>query len=359
MNGLIAHLIRSPWPRDADVRKRLFGNNFQTINDWKIFLDFNLINSRVRYQLRAPSRLWNIESFHALYVACWIHHPVEKGTYMIDLVDIGLDHQNVLHGRIKKLLSSRVSSHLSGKGRSASKGWDFLNGYHELLIQFEYTKGRPFLLLKAEGHTTGLSGIGPHMASWWTKIKTGEGNTASPDLKSFANLSPLVEGRAAENYAKGYESLVEWVGLTGKFCTVREVMFRFLKKVNYPKNVGWTYHYFDRATNSELAQLLFNYVRNARANHANVFRGGKRYVRRKVVLIKKEERVSDKMLSQLEELAQTLQNDGHVRKDRVYKEVRVRPSEIDQSLDYFYSLDELSIFKPGYIPPSVSPSGFR
>src|SRR5579871_5654644 len=30
---------------------------------------------------------WHAARFQALYIACWIYHPVEKGSYMIKLSD--------------------------------------------------------------------------------------------------------------------------------------------------------------------------------------------------------------------------------------------------------------------------------
>jgi len=91
---------------------------------------------------------------------------------------------------------------LSGNGRSASKNWNFLNGYKELLVQYETTKCRPYLFLKSEGHTTGVGGIIPHMQSWVHKSKHGVGKQASLALNALASpvsaWAGAIEGRSGE-----------------------------------------------------------------------------------------------------------------------------------------------------------------
>jgi hypothetical protein len=332
MNGQIAELVGGPFPRDREVVRDLFGQGFQSVAQWREFLRRYLLNGSVAVQLVAPASMWRVESFQALYVACWIHHPVEKGTFMIDLSRLTVQNRAVISDAFSSRLKPRPSSHLGGRGASASQGWAFLNGYHELLVQLEATKGNPYLMLKAEGHTTGLRSIAPHMASWVKKVRTGAGNTASPALHAYANLSPKVEGRAAENYAKGYEQLVGWVGLTGKLATVREVMHSLFKQVGYPRNIGHTYHFFDRSTNAELGNLLQAYVRDARA-HGDLRRVGKNTIK-------------DKTLNELENLARTLISDGAVTMNRVYREIRVTPQEIDGSIDYFCAQQDLEM--PAY-----------
>jgi hypothetical protein len=209
MNGEVGAFISSTTPMDMDLKRSIFSDRFQDMTSWRSFLRTQL-NSTVAARLSASAANWRVESFHALFIACWVHHPVEKGTYMIDLAGLSVAQRDNIESAYKSLCSSRKSSHLGGSGRSASEKWDFLQGYKELLVQYEAITGRPYLFLKAEGHTTGLSGIVPHLQSYLHKRKTGEGLQASPFLNAVAVATPgLVEPRAAENYDKGYEKLLK------------------------------------------------------------------------------------------------------------------------------------------------------
>ena len=218
MNGLIAGLIASHKPTDQLQVRRVFGPKFQDLVAWRTYLRTTL-NSNVTDQLRAPLPRWSVKSFQALFVACWIHHPVEKGSFMINLAELSNDQRSVIEQAYNKHCYGRMSSHLSESGRSASKGWEFLQGYKELLVQYESTKGKPYLFLKSEGHNF-ISGIVPHMRSWVHKKKHGVGLEASPALHALAHpvsaWAGPIEDRAAENYGKGYEKLLKELGLKGK-----------------------------------------------------------------------------------------------------------------------------------------------
>ena len=87
MNGQIADFIRSQDNMDVDLKRQVFSARFQDIGDWRTFLRTHL-NSDVSSRLKAPASTWRVESFHALFIACWIHHPTEKGSYMIDLASL-------------------------------------------------------------------------------------------------------------------------------------------------------------------------------------------------------------------------------------------------------------------------------
>jgi hypothetical protein len=75
----------------------------------------------------ATAQQWQLPTFQALYVACWLHHPVEKGTYLIDLSGVPVGQMAILNAAYQQHLSGRRSSHLSGAGRSAGAGWEFLS----------------------------------------------------------------------------------------------------------------------------------------------------------------------------------------------------------------------------------------
>jgi len=319
MNGQIAGLITSTVPTDQAQVRSVFGPNFHTMADWRSFLRTTL-NSNVSSQLQAPIAQWDVKSFQALFIACWIHHPVEKGSYMINLAGLSVAQRGVIEAAYMQHCSGRKSSHLSGEGRSASNGWEFLKGYKELLIQYETTKGHPYLFLKSEGHTTGISGIIPHMQSWVHKKKHGEGKQASASLNALANpvsaWAGAIEGRAAENYAKAYGRLLKDVlKLRGKQVTAREMMKALFQLTQFqaPPNFEMTLN------NQQLGALLTQFCSTG------------------VTPQRAQKSITMDMIKDLRELARTLQSDGAVHMKRVYREIRANPSDIDQSLDVFCS----------------------
>lgn len=319
MNGQIAGLITSTVPTDKAQVSSVFGPGFQTMGDWRSFLRTTL-NSDVSSQLRAPIAQWNVQSFQALFVACWIHHPVEKGSYMINLANLPVAQRQVIEAAYKQHCTGRKSSHLSGAGRSASRGWEFLKGYKELLIQYETTKGQPYLFLKSEGHTTGLSGIIPHMQSWVHKKKHGEGKQASAALNALSNpvsaWAGAIEGRAAENYAKAYGKLLKDVlKLSGKQVTAREMMKALFQLTQYQAAPNFE----NTLNNQQLGTLLTQFCSTG------------------VTPQRAQKSITMDMINDLRQLAQTLQSDGAVHMKRVYREIRANPAEIDQSLNVFCS----------------------
>jgi hypothetical protein len=244
---------------------------------------------------------------------------------MINLGQLSVMQRNVIQGAYENHCYSRKSSHLSGSGRSASEGWAFLNGYDELLVQFELTRGHPYLYLKTEGHTTGLSGIIPHMQSWVHKRKHGVGKEASPALNALAHpvssWSGVVESRAAENYAKNYQKLLKNVlGLKGKNVTAREMMKALFKKTNFPAPPNFEM----TVTNQQLGRMLEQYCNQA----SMVGAGG--------ILYRANGAVTGEMISEMRTLAKTLVADGDVHMHRVYREIRAEPVALDISLATFY-----------------------
>jgi len=325
MDGQIGTLIGSTDPADRKVVQDVFGASFQSMGNWRSFLRVQL-NANVSAMLRAPLGSWKVESFQALYIACWIHHPVEKGTFMLSLQDVSDAQKTVIRNAWETHCTGRKSSHLSGEGRSASKGWAFLNGYHELLVQYETTTGTPSLFLKAEGHTTGIDGIVPHMKSWLHKRKHGVGLEASPSLNALAAHNALVEGRAAENYAKGYGKLLKDVlNLRGKQVTVRQMMAALFNRAGYADPMLNT-AMLAGARNRQLGDGLDRYC--AAASHVGA--GGLRYRANGVI--------TQDMINDLRKLAASLRADGDVVVPRVFREIRLTAAQADQSLAAFYAL---------------------
>ena len=165
---------------------------------------------------------WHSHRFRALYIACWICHPVEKGSYMIRLTP----EQKAAAQASADQLTWRASSHLASTSRSARGGEDFqfISGYGELLVIVE----GDFLFLKMEGHNAmSIS----HMSSWVTKIRTGEGEVANELLNRKAKEGRFgIQGRGAENYSHPYKALIMALGMSGKMVTFAQVIAALRQK---------------------------------------------------------------------------------------------------------------------------------
>jgi hypothetical protein len=212
-----------------------------------------------------------------------------------------------------------------------------------LLVQIEdlsSQKNSPHLMLKAEGHGLGWDGIFQHGLSWLNKKRTGKGLVANKHLYEYAKDSDSpVDERAAENYDKGYQSLLKWLGLRGKMITVREVMFKLFEKVHYPGFAPLPYSYFDQLSNEALGIKLKNYVVACRAKGGEKFRGPRK---RKGYIIKSHEYIiSDKKLIELDELSRSLIADGELHTERAYKEVIATPEDIDKSIMNFLEYEDV------------------
>jgi hypothetical protein len=325
MNGHIAHFLVSTDALDVGLKRAIFAERFQDVSGWRAFLGAQL-NSTVSARLTAPASTWRVESFHALFIAMWIHHPTEKGSYMIDLAGLSVAQRAEINKACETHCSSRRSSHLGGSGRSASKNFDFLRGYEELLVQNDAIKGRPYLFLKAEGHTTGLSGVVPHLQSYLHKRKTGEGLQTSPFLSQMAvNVPGLVEPRAAENYSKGYEKLLKKLGLKGKKVTARDMIEALFGLTGYRPNGNADIATFVMvSTNQQLGTALCAYCDAATlvGAHGIQFRGPGNLV-------------TGEMIQDLRMLARSLIDDGANHRNRVHREIIATPAVIDASLAYF------------------------
>jgi hypothetical protein len=231
MNGAIGAFLRpQAGEDDRNTVHAIFKERFHTLGGWQTFLATYIPGQSVEALLARSAAAWEVAHFQALYVACWIFHPVEKGSYMLRID--GKGGQEIVRSAYDRLLTakklqSRISSHLSKKGASAHEGWNFLVGYDELLVQIE-EQGQ-YLFLKCEGHPMdGALSTVMHGLSWVKKKATGSGKTASAALNNFAKTSVLVEARAAENYSKAYEKLVGKLGFSGILVTVAEVLDRLL-----------------------------------------------------------------------------------------------------------------------------------
>jgi hypothetical protein len=217
----LAEAIRD---RQTEVM-RIFETGFQAQNDWCTYIQDSFGARPDVASLLTTATNWgdknaSLKSFQALFVASWICYPVEKGSYMIYLPG----NQNIVNGH--STLDKRWSSHVSTKNaRSAGEGFRFLQGYRELLVQIE----GDYLFLKAEGHPANDM---KHISSYFTKLKTGAGNTASVALNNLVRqLNGLgIVPRAAENYGKAYEALLKKLRLPGKEIDVRAAVNKMIEK---------------------------------------------------------------------------------------------------------------------------------
>ncbi|APZ90634.1 hypothetical protein [Fuerstiella marisgermanici] len=329
MNGQIAALIQSRSASDQQIVRDVFRSKFRDIRSFRNFLKSTL-QTNVTSMLHAPSGRWDIKSFHALYIACWVHHPLEKGSYMIDLSQLSEEQRGVIQRACDRHLARRKSSHLGGAGRSAKKGWAFLKGYRELLVQMETTKGTEYLFMKAEDYGTGLRGFIPHTRGYFHMRKTGHGLTASAALNTLASAgNPLVtvEGRAAENYANGYKAqLRDVLKLRGTKITVRDMLPALYQHARYPRPGNLA-----NMSNREIGDSLISFCR-----HVCMQRG--RGTQPGTSIPKGMSEITPEMISDLQKLAKTLKADGDAQLNRVFREIRVAPAVVDSSLKTFYEL---------------------
>jgi hypothetical protein len=219
-------------------------------------------------------------------------------------------------------LQRRISSHLSKKGASAHEGWDFLQGYKELLVQIEgETTSAPYLFLKCEGHpmADAISTL-KHGLSFAVKWATNSGMTASPALHNLARSSTTVEARAAENFGKTFEKVQGKLGLSGTEVTVGEVVNGLWKKAGLPDPAPAG----PRADTHTLGRAMLG------ANGIIARLGAK-----KAVLKKAGIDFDAKLEKELKELADRMVATSVTHPQQHYHELRVTPSDLTQSLSAF------------------------
>jgi len=326
MNGAVGSYIVAASLGVASAQRHVaevFCDPFQVPAGWNHMLD-NMPGRSVEKMLSRRGAWWVRESLQALYVACWIHHPVEKGSYMIQLSPA---HQQNVSDAYNKLLGSgaiqaRISSHLSKRGASAHEGWNFLKGYGELLVQIEGTHA-PYLFLKCEGHAL-ESGISMstimHGASWVLKEITGAGATASEALKQWASFSSTVEGRAAENFSNNYKKLLKQLKLSGARTTVDQVVEALHRSAGFSHGIP---DQIKRDT-SQLGRAMLG-----PQGYIALF------VRQRAVLKKNGIEFDEKAEKELTGLAQRMTSTSTAHAEQHYNEIRVTPADLDFSLATF------------------------
>lgn len=303
----------------------VFGDNFQTCAGWSAMLS-NMPGGRVENLLNRRGAWWTRECFQTLYVACWIHHPVEKGSYMIQLSSAHLRNVKDAYDTLlaSGALQERISSHLSKQGASAHEGWDFLKGYGELLLQIEGEPSSPALFLKCEGHAleSGLSlSTVKHLAGWVKKCVTGSGVTASQALNDWASYASVIEGRAAENFSKSYEKMLGQLGLKSRNATVEQMMDAMVRKIG----IGGLPNHVKNNTHA-LGQAMLG-----SRGYIAVFKSQRAELKRKGVDF------DDKAEKELSGLAERMVATATPHATQHYNEIRVTPADIDISLATFRS----------------------
>jgi hypothetical protein len=330
MKGAVGSYIRAASlgsPVAQTHLSEVFGDDFQSPAGWKRMLD-QMPGGSVETLMNRKGAWWTRECFQALYVACWIDHPVEKGSYMIQLSAQHYANVRAAYDGLLRTgaLQSRISSHLSKQGASAHEGWDFLKGYGELLLQMEGDPAfAPYLFLKCEGHALekGLSlSTVKHLASWVKKGITGSGQTASQALQEWATFSNVVEGRAAENFGKGYEKLLKQLGLSSRKTTVEEAMEALVRKAGFNNGLP---NQFKGDTN-KLGQAMLG-----PQGYIEVFK------RQRAVLKKNGVDFDEKAEKELTGLAERMAATATSHAEQHYNEIRVTPADLDLSLANFRS----------------------
>lgn len=313
MKGEIKKLFNMP-----ALTQQVFHPRFHSIQAISTFVNSNLVGGSVTQQLCAPSAYWTKQSFQALFITCWIHHPVEKGTYMISLRSIG--NPDNAAGAIEDKLVARKSSHLAGKHKSKdafsaadASGFVFLAGYKELLVQYELVNGVPFLMLKPEGYTTQtVKDAILHGKNYVIK------STNSKVLNKIAKTDPgLIAPRNAESFDDVYKDLLKVIGLKGnKNVTVRQMFKRLCERT------GHNFRVADGAENKFLGGAIKNYCNLLRRTPGKT-------------QLNMNGTITAEMVDCLYRLGETHQQDSVEAGERFYQEVRVTPEELEQSFNNF------------------------
>ncbi len=325
LNRKIGDFYASTNPQDVGMRKAIFSDKLQDKNSMISMLETQLPFG-VAGQLNQPAGNWNTGTFQALFTAAWLEHPTEKGSYMVDLSSLSSSQRNEVKQAAADNLKKRKSSHLSGAGLSASKNFEVLKGYKELLVQVETNQGKPYLFLKAEGATTGIKGFIPHARGYISKVRTGEGLVSSSELRKLAQNEPgMIEPRAAENYSKAYGSVLKNLGLKGNRVSTQEMAKALFETTGHqPMGRVDAAAFVQQASNKELGQAL-----NAYADAATQGKG--------TVLAGNGAKITDAMIGDLRQVAQSLIADGASQYPRIHREIVTTPQQLDASLILFKS----------------------
>jgi hypothetical protein len=298
---------------------QLFAEPFNRAQKWIDYLEEHFSGPgtglSIEHILDLQER-WHSHRFQALYIACWIYHPIEKGSFMIRLNPQQTANAEASAG----MLTWRMSSHLSGTSRSARGGEDFefIRGYGELLVLLQDN----YLFLKMEGHAASSPS---HLKSYFTKARTGAGEVANPHLNALSMDSRWgILQRGAENYSTSYKALLKAMGFSGKTVTFAQVIARL--------------------------QELFPMVAMPAVNGAAALRG---YLDRIYVMANANPVVQRSTLyvplmgarTDMQGIIRDLEKDdhrmpigggSHLGTERIFRELRLAPDQIDHKLNRFY-----------------------
>ncbi len=287
----------------------LFGPSFGSALKWTTFLDqyFGPGEALTINKVLDSGERWHSIRFQALYVACWIYHPVEKGSYMIKLTP---PQKKNAEDSAKKL-TGRWSSHLKGSSHSAGKNFAFVNGYSELLVMIY----EDYLFLKMEGHSAFSYA---HLKAWNEKRKTGAGGMNSAALHKLATEKPAygVIARGAENYSKEYEKFLKELGLKGATVTLSDTLLALKQKTSLPLANPITYEQtkvFLRSVPAKLSGKLKDAFDAAQDDLKDIAR--------------------DSFAKDAHRLAHDGVDDTGM--DRIFRELRIEPQRIDRKLNKF------------------------
>jgi len=300
----------------------VFALGFKTEADFAAYLDQYFPNHRASDILHRRADLWTVGHFQALYVACWIYQPVEKGSFILAL---DARAQEIVRDAYRRL-SWRMSSHLHGQfdAGSAGAGWSFLGGYNELLVQMESSERRNTrteLFLKCEGHRMWSFA---HLSAWHTKRRTGAGNTANPQLHELAELHRYgILPRAAENFGKAYQKLLKRLGFGNKtVVTVQSVVAALQTQLPQWQAAPETLTIPEQIEHGQLAadlEELLDHARSLPSEDDPIV----------IALLRAE--------SDIRGVIDTLLANTNSTSPQFYQEIRMSAQDLDATLEAFYT----------------------
>lgn len=319
---------------DEKIINKLFHRRFRNPTQWRDYLNarFNRNGSlSIDNILNNTLPLWGEIGFQALYIACWIHQPVEKGSFMIRLND----KQYSIANNMAQMLGKRSSSHLRGQSYSAcKKNFDFIKGYDELLVIIpEISQKCIFLKMEGEQSHRILHAIG-----WIKKSIFDSGLTNNKYLNKMAGDSSSlgIKARQAENYNSGYEDLLKALGYTRKTVNFNE-MYQTLRWCEDLKQfccfAGSKKEYFNQVFKFAEIKCKESFVfRHSSVNFLNVGKIFKPLLNaKKDIMIMLED-------FNVRSSEHNFNNDiaiNAITEEQIFHEIWLNPQEIDDSLNKF------------------------
>jgi len=361
-------LIEAILNRDQEIIPKVFKEDFQHPVRWLQYLEGHfgkapvarietildkrpvieekaIISKNVeRYKDR-----WHAAGFQALYIACWVYQPLEKGSFMIKLTPQQLENAR----RSVKGMGTRTSSHLTAQSYTAAGGalkhFGFIQGYDELLVILQ----DDWLFLKMEGES---SSHPMHWGGFLNKAVTGHGFISNEYLNKLPenNIYGIV-GRAAENYNSKYEELLKKLQVPnkqgrmvslkeakGKMVTIMDMFNALMREFDYREEAHskfrTTYGFFNNSSNINVDGAITELC--SKGDNS-----GNRRLKELSIALRAAKNDIKGIVESVRAASRRMPKHGNeVDIDQIFHEVRVEPSEINKSLNEF--LTEIGSVRP-------------